>query len=102
MNRFITGFIMALIIMASSLAESQDKDSCRSCCKEVYGTCKEGNLPDCNARYDTCLEKCLQREKAMDRGKSGMAVPNVVEPPKTLIPEIPPDPEKLQELKKQQ
>jgi hypothetical protein len=101
MSRFACGCMMALIIMASSLAQSQDKDSCRSCCKEVYGTCKEGNLADCDARYDKCLEKCLHGVKTMDPRKSGKTVPNVEEPPKTLIPEIPPNPEKLKELKKQ-
>jgi hypothetical protein len=89
---------MALIIMASSLAQPQDMDTCRSCCKEVYVTCKEGNLPDCDARYD----KCLHGEKTMDRSKSGKTVPKMEQPPKTLIPEIPPNPEKLQELKKKQ
>ena len=102
MSRFISGCIIALIIMASSLAQSQDKDTCRSCCKEVYGTCKEGNLPDCDARYDKCLEKCLHGEKTMDPRKSGKTVPKVEEPPMTLIPEIPANPEKLQELKKKQ
>jgi hypothetical protein len=102
MSRFISGCIMALIIMASSLAQSRDKDTCRSCCKEVYGTCKEGNLPDCDARYDKCLEKCLHGEKTMDPRKSGKTVPKVEEPPMTLIPEIPANPEKLQELKKKQ
>ena len=98
MSRVISGCIMVLIIMASSLVQSQDKDTCRSCCKEVYGTCKEGNLPDCDARYDKCLEKFLPGEKTIDHRKSGKAVPKVEEPPKTLIPEIPPNPEKLQEL----
>ena len=102
MSRFIIGFIIALIIMASSPAQSQDKDTCRSCCKEVYGTCKEGNLTDCDARYDKCLKKYLHGEKTMDRRKSGKSVPKVEEAPKTLIPEIPANPEKLQELKKQQ
>jgi hypothetical protein len=96
MSRFTSGCIMALFIMTSSLAQSQDKDTCRSCCKEVYGTCKEGNLTNCDVRYDKCLEKCLHGEK------SGKSVPKVEEPPKTLIPEIPPNPEKLQELKKKQ
>jgi hypothetical protein len=102
MSRFISGCIIALIIMTSSLAQSQDKDTCRSCCKEVYGTCKEGKLPDCDARYDKCLEKYLPGEKTMDRRKSGKTVPQVVEPPKTLIPDIPANPEKLKEIKKQQ
>jgi len=100
MSRFTSGCIIALIIMTSSLAQSQDKDNCRSCCKEVYGTCKEGNLTNCDARYDKCLEKCLHGEKTMDRRKSGKTVPKVEEPPKTLIPEIPPNPEKLHELQK--
>lgn len=95
-GKFTSGCIMALFIMASSLAQSQDKDGCQSCCKEVYGTCKEGKLADCDARYDKCLGKCLQGVK------SGKTVPHVAEPPKTLIPEIPPSPEKLKELKKQQ
>ena len=101
MGRFTSGCIMTLIIMATSLAQSQDSGSCRTCCKEVYGTCKEGNLTNCDARYDKCLEKCLHDGKSMDRGKSGKTVPKVEEPPKTLIPEIPPNPAKLQELKKQ-
>jgi hypothetical protein len=100
MSRFASGCIMTLIIMASSLAQSQDSDSCRTCCKEVYGTCKEGKLTDCDARFDKCLEKCLHEGKSMDRRKSGKTVPKVEEPPKTLIHEIPPNPEKLQELKK--
>ena len=102
MCRFISGCIMALIIITSSLAQSQDKVTCRSCCKEVYGICKEGNLPNCDARYDKCLEKYIHGEKTMDRRDSGKSVPQVEEPPKTLIPEIPPNPEKLKELKKQQ
>jgi hypothetical protein len=100
MSRFTSGCIMTLILMASSLAQSQDNDNCRTCCKEVYRTCKEGNLADCDARYDKCLEKCLHEGKSMDRGKSDKTVPGVEEPPKTLIPEIPPNPEKMQELKK--
>lgn len=99
MRRFTSGCIMTLIIMASSLAQSQGSD-CRTCCKEVYGTCKEGNLTNCDDRYDKCLEKCLNEGKSLDRRKSGKTVPNVEEPPKTLIPEIPPNPEKMQELKK--
>lgn len=102
MSRFISGCIIVLVIMASSLAQSQDKDTCRSCCKEVYGTCKEGNLPDCDARYDKCLKKYLHSEKTMDRRKSGKTVPQVEEPSKTLIPDIPANPEKVKELKKQQ
>ncbi|MBK5274902.1 MAG: hypothetical protein JJE30_07610 [Desulfuromonadales bacterium] len=102
MSRFISGCIMALSIIASSPAQSQDKDTCRSCCKEVYGTCKEGNLPDCDTRYDKCLEKYLHGEKTMDHRKSGKTVPKVEGPPLTLIPEIPANPEKLQELKKKQ
>ena len=102
MSRVISGCIMILIIMASSLVQSQDKDTCRSCCKEVYGTCKEGNLPDCDARYDKCLKKYLLGEKTMDRHKSSKTVPQVEEPAKTLIPDIPSNPEKLKELKKQQ
>ena len=102
MNRLIGGCIMALIITASTPAWSQDMDSCQSCCKEVYGTCKEGKLPDCDTRYDKCLEKCLQGGKTMEPGKSGKPVPKIEEPPKTLIPDIPPNPEKLEELKKQQ
>jgi hypothetical protein len=38
----------------------------------------------------------------MDRRKSGKTAPQVVEPPKTLIPDIPANPEKVKELKKQQ
>ncbi len=102
MIRFISGCSMALIIMTAALARSQDKDTCRSCCKEVYGVCKEGSLPDCDSRYDTCLEKCLHGKKTMDRHKSGKTAPVVVEPPKTLIPEIPAKPEKLRELEKKQ
>jgi hypothetical protein len=102
MSRYISGCIMALIIMTSSSAQSQEKDTCRSCCKEVYETCKEGKLPNCDARFDKCLKKYLQGGKTMDRGKSGKTVPQVEEPPKTLIPEIPANPEKLKELKKQQ
>jgi len=92
---------MTLIIMASSLAQSQDSDSCRTCCKEVYGTCKEGKLTNCDARYDKCLEKCLHDAKSMNRRKNGKTAPKAEEPPKTLIPEIPPNPEKMKELKKQ-
>jgi hypothetical protein len=62
----------------------------------VYGTCKEGKLTNCDARYDKCLDKCLQG------GKNVKTVPKVEEPPKTLIPDIPANPEKLKELKKQQ
>ena len=101
MNRFTGGCIMTLIIMASSLAQSQDSDSCRTCCKEVYGTCKEGKLTNCDARYDKCLEKCLHDAKSMDRRENGKTAPKAEEPPKTLIPEIPPNPEKMKELKKQ-
>ncbi len=100
MSRLTSGCIMTLIIMATSLAQSQNGDSCRTCCKEVYGTCKEGKLADCDARYDKCLQKCLHEGKSMDGGKSGKTAPNVEGPPKTLIPEIPPNPEKMQELKK--
>ena len=102
MSRYISGCIMALIIMTSSLAQSQDKDTCRSCCKEVYETCKEGHLSDCDARYDKCLKKYLHGEKTMDHRKSGKTVPQVEEPAKTLIPDIPANSEQLKELKKQQ
>jgi hypothetical protein len=68
----------------------------------VYGTCKEGNLPDCDARYDKCLKKYLHSEKTMDLRKSGKPVTQVEEHSKTLIPDIPANPEKVKELKKQQ
>ena len=102
MSRFISGCIIVLVIMASSLAQSQDKDTCRACCKEVYGTCKEGNLPDCDARYDKCLKKYLHGGKTRGHPTSGKTVPQVEEPSKTQIPEIPANPEKLKELKKSQ
>jgi hypothetical protein len=95
MSRFLSGCILALIIVTSSPARSQDKETCQSCCKEVYATCKEGKLADCDARYDKCLGKCLHNENG------GKSVPKIEGPPKTLIPEIPPNPEKLQELRKQ-
>jgi hypothetical protein len=38
----------------------------------------------------------------MDRRKSGKTVPQVEEPPKTMIPDIPANPEKVKELKKQE
>lgn len=92
MIRSIGSSLILFLIMSASPAHAQDLQSCRACCKEVYGTCKEGNLGGCDARYNDCLKKCLDTSTG--------ATPKTEQPPKTTIPEIPPNPKELEELKK--
>ncbi len=96
MVTFTRSCILILLIVSASLAQAEHTDSCRACCKEVYGVCKEGHLARCDARYNECMKRCLQKDILKDNGTT----PKTEQPPTTIIPEIPPNREKLEDLKK--